>query len=75
MYDILIDGNILIYNNFLFDWMEIIDCRFVAYVVQDFLFCDDFDWIFFGNVFIIAVVEDFLCFGGEKKGYYFFWYI
>lgn len=33
MYDILIDGNISIYNNFLFDWMEIIDCRFVAYIV------------------------------------------
>lgn len=74
MHDISIDGNISTYNNFLLDWMEITDCRPVAHVVQDFLFCDDFDRILLGNVFITAAVEDLLCLGGEKKRHHPLWY-
>lgn len=74
MHDISTDGNISTYNNFLLDWMEITDCRPVAHVIQDFLFCDDFDGILLGNVFITAAVEDLLCLGGEKKGHHPFWY-
>lgn len=74
MHDISTDGNISTYNNFLLDWMEITDCRPVAHVVQDFLFCDDFDGILLGNVFITAAVEDLLCLGGEKKRHHPLWY-